>query len=431
MLKTSILTTSILFAISATAAQGQNTKIKSINLSDSLRIVGGTESIPHFRAYQASIQSSDGYHLCGGSIVAKNLILTAAHCLEGVDGESPNLQVRVGAHSLTDGSGQAIKVAKTYTNLEYPNLAKDIAILKLEQEITDSNAKVIQLADQAFFDANINNGTNLVVSGWGALTQGGHSPDKLMEVTVPYVSNDICNSSAAYDGQIQATEMCAGFQAGGKDSCQGDSGGPLVYQNNNHFVQVGVVSWGDGCAVENKYGVYGDVAKLRSWIDSAMAGNEVASGLVSDYGDDIYDENYSDNNTNHNQTNYFAIQESISYSLDEEQLELILDIPAGVNVLYIATKGGEGDVDITVERTEVNDNSTNLDDNWQNWDNSQAWHHWQNWGDIWNTENNLYSSENIGNNETLIIDQPQAGEWVISFSDYLEFSDVELTIFSH
>ena len=184
----------------------------------------------------------------------------------------------------------------------------------------------------------------MTVSGWGTLSSGGQSPDKLMEVDVPYVTNEICNSAEAYGGQVQDTEMCAGFKEGGKDSCQGDSGGPLVVPHNNGFVQVGVVSWGDGCAAKDKYGVYANVAALKGWIDSAMAGNEPASGANGGSGGDGGDGQYPDE-----EQTFLAFQEVVSYNLDEEAMEFVLEVPEGINVLYIATRGGEGDVDITAE----------------------------------------------------------------------------------
>ena len=147
MLKNSLVALAVLASTSAVAG----TTIKSVSNSDQIRIVGGEESTPHFRSYQVSVQDNSGYHFCGGSLVGEDLVLTAAHCLEDVDGENPNRQVRVGAHSLTDGSGQAIEVAKTYTNQDYPNLSKDVAILKLAEKATDKNVRVIQLADQSFF----------------------------------------------------------------------------------------------------------------------------------------------------------------------------------------------------------------------------------------------------------------------------------------
>ena len=263
----------------------------------------------------------------------------------------------------------------------------------------------------------ISAGTDLVVSGWGTLSYGGQAPEKLMEVTVPFVTNEVCNSSEAYGGQVQDTEMCAGFKEGGKDSCQGDSGGPLVFQRNGEFVQVGVVSWGDGCAAENKYGVYGDVAKLRTWIDSAMAGNEPASGMAGGSGGDGGDGGTGGDSGTGEET-YLAFQESVSYSVGEDKLELVLDVPEGINVIYIATKGGEGDVDITAERSETDDQSGGDDS-------------FDDWGDFWDTPVNFYASENMGNEEMIVIERPEAGEWVISLSDFADFSNVEFTFYAH
>jgi len=412
MLRKSLIALTVL--TSATSLAG--TTIKSINSATEIRIVGGDETKPYSRPYQVSVQSTSGSHFCGGSIIAENLILTAAHCMEGVDGNSPDMQVRVGAHSLTDGSGQVIKVATTYTHQEYPNLSKDVALLKLAEKITDKNAKAIALADDAFFQKNIKAGTSLVVSGWGTLASDGQMPDKLMEVTVPYVTNDECNSAEAYNGQVQATEMCGGLKVGGKDSCQGDSGGPLVVKNGNDFVQVGVVSWGEGCAVANKYGVYANVASLKSWIDNAAAGNETPSGLNGSEGG--VDENEGGNGSEEMaQESYFAFQETVSYQFDEEALALVLEIPEDINVLYIATRGGVGDIDINAELLSSGTEQENCEpENELYCDLSSI---------------DTYMSANEGNDEMIIIEFPMSGKWRISVSDINEYKDVELVIFAH
>ena len=398
MLKQSLLALAVISCSSAVAG----TTIQSLNFSDSIRIVGGTESTPHSRPYQVSVQSTSGSHFCGGSIIGEKLILTAAHCMEGVDGNSPNMQVRVGAHSLTDGSGEVIKVSKTYTNQEYPKLSKDVAILELDKKITDKNAKAIPLADESFFKTNLTADTLMTVSGWGTLTSGGQMPDKLMEVAVPYVNNAVCNEAQAYNGTVQDTEMCGGYKQGGKDSCQGDSGGPLVVTVNNKTVQVGVVSWGEGCAAANKYGVYANVAALKTWIDSAMAGNEPASGLAGGEGEP--DSGGPDNED----VTYFAIQETVSYKIDEEAMEFVLEIPEGTNMLYIATKAGEGEVDIAAELLSTEPNY-----------------------DLGSPSFDSYISENEGNNEMIMIPFPEAGEWRIALSSFAAFKDVELTVMAH
>jgi secreted trypsin-like serine protease len=254
----------IAIAFFTSASTFAGTTIKPINASETVRIVGGEESKPYSRPYQVSIQSTSGSHFCGGSIIGDDLILTAAHCLENVDGNNPDMQVRVGAHNLTDGSGQVIQVSTTYTHQEYPNLSKDVAVLELAGKVTDKNAQVIALADSTFFNAKVIAGTPMIVSGWRTLESGGQSPDKLQEVSIPYVTNEVCNQASAYNGQIQDTEICGGYAEGGKDSCQGDSGGLLVINDGKRLVQVGIVSWGEGCTEKDKYGIYANIASLRT-----------------------------------------------------------------------------------------------------------------------------------------------------------------------
>ena len=405
----------IAIAVFTSASTFAGTTIKSTSASETVRIVGGEETKPYSRPYQVSIQSTSGSHFCGGSIIGDDLILTAAHCMEDVDGNNPDMQIRVGAHSLTDGSGQVIQVATTYTHQEYPNLSKDVAVLKLAGKITDNNAQAIALADDAFFNANVTAGTSMIVSGWGTLESGGQSPDKLQEVSVPYVTNEVCNQASAYNGQIQDTEICGGYVEGGKDSCQGDSGGPLVVNDGNRLVQVGVVSWGEGCALADKYGVYANIASLRTWIDSAMEGNEEPSGMSGGQGGEPGGDTGGATDSD---VTFLAFQETISYSYDDEAMEFVLDVPEGINVLYIATNGGEGDVDITAELLENNDEGDTEDDGYfvfEEYDDSI----------------NYMVSAGDDNNETIIIERPISGEWKISLSNFAEYKDVEFTVFSH
>jgi trypsin len=105
-------------------------------------------------------------------------------------------------------------------------------------------------------------GTLAVCSGWGTLTSGGSLPIQLQAVEVFIISRAACNNAYAAYGGITENMICAGVPGGGKDACQGDSGGPLVVGNQ----QVGIVTWGVGCAEANYPGVYSNVATLRSFV---------------------------------------------------------------------------------------------------------------------------------------------------------------------
>lgn len=114
------------------------------------------------------------------------------------------------------------------------------------------------------------------VMGWGATTNQSGT-NRLREVNVPLATQSACERS--YPGQIYPEMLCAGYTQGGKDSCQGDSGGPLIMANSR--VQVGIVSWGDGCGVPGKFGVYANVAVLSDWIQNQINNSKNEPGTTN------------------------------------------------------------------------------------------------------------------------------------------------------
>ena len=129
--------------------------------------------------------------------------------------------------------------------------------------------KVIPRADASM---TVPVGQPLEVTGWGAMSEGGEGSRMLQKVEVPHVDTAVCDAEESYKGKITAGMLCAGYAKGAKDACQGDSGGPLVWHKAGagNFL-VGVVSWGEGCARESKYGVYTRVTAYADWIDQTMA----------------------------------------------------------------------------------------------------------------------------------------------------------------
>ncbi|XP_006878190.1 PREDICTED: cationic trypsin-3-like, partial [Chrysochloris asiatica] len=111
-------------------------------------------------------------------------------------------------------------------------------------------------------------GTQCLISGWGNTMSNGYNyPELLQCLTAPILTDSVCRN--AYPGQITDNMICLGYLEGGKDSCQGDSGGPVVC---NGELQ-GIVSWGYGCAMKGKPGVYTKVCNYVSWIQQTMASN--------------------------------------------------------------------------------------------------------------------------------------------------------------
>lgn len=112
-------------------------------------------------------------------------------------------------------------------------------------------------------------GRKLVVTGWGFKSETGSISRRLQVVKINLVQRASCKHIyIGCDIQIHQSMICAGFR--GKDACHGDSGGPLVLEENGSYEQVGVVSWGYGCARPNYPGVYSNVAFVREWIEGAL-----------------------------------------------------------------------------------------------------------------------------------------------------------------
>jgi hypothetical protein len=150
-------------------------------------------------------------------------------------------------------------------------MGNDVMLLKLEHPVNFTDAISPICLPVPF--TKIPGGRRCFSTGWGALEAGGSSPDVLMQVLLPIIDNEVCNQAGWYDGVIDDTMVCAGYQQGGRDTCQGDSGGPLVCYNDDAWVLYGVVSWGYGCAATNHPGLYGRVSPYLRWMNKKMADN--------------------------------------------------------------------------------------------------------------------------------------------------------------
>jgi len=186
---------------------------------------------------------------CGASLVARDIILSAAHCKTNRE-----TVVSIGQSRKEGNIGLGLErtITQMITHPKYDvySIDYDYMLMKLDQPIelddTFATSPFIQLNSDN--DVPRNN-QNLKVIGFGKLSQFDSNtdfPSRLQEVKVKAIPTDDCNGYSNYDGQVNnKTMFCAGTAAGGKDSCQGDSGGPMFYEKNpNVFVQVGIVSWG-------------------------------------------------------------------------------------------------------------------------------------------------------------------------------------------
>ena len=259
MLATKLLFVSLSLAGCTVLAPGDH-------LDDSLRgdprIVGGSDAPAGQFPHQISLQTSSGFHFCGGSVIASDWILTAAHC---VDGERPSaLRVESGIVRLSE-HGDKDTVAEIVVHPDYDPRTQDHDVALLRLSGSTSAPPVALVGPEAETDVAAP-GTWATVSGWGTLSSGGRSPDTLQFVDVPLISDADCQSAYPFE-DITEHMVCAGdLEDGGIDSCQGDSGGPLVVVDDGVYVQHGVVSWGYGCADADHPGVYARTSTHIDWI---------------------------------------------------------------------------------------------------------------------------------------------------------------------
>ena len=276
----------LLLAVGAAPAQDIN----------SPEIVGGQEADPGEWPWQvALVKKANGADLyngqfCGGTIVAADWVVTAAHCVEGRT--TAYFDVVAGIHNL--GTPNPNFQRRTISQIiKHPGwnpstFDNDIALLKLASPIAERNASggtlPIKYAKLVPDNVGALAGKNVTVTGWGnraANPPGGNDyPTKLHEVVVPVATNANCKMYYNEPGEITDNMLCAG--ATGKDSCQGDSGGPLVYNNGGTWQLAGVVSWGVGCANPDKnyLGVYARVSRYIGWINGYIAPPPVGNNKV-------------------------------------------------------------------------------------------------------------------------------------------------------
>ncbi len=210
---------------------------------------------------------------CGGTLIGRSSVLTAAHCVEGLPARP--LRVAVGRTKLNSQQGQLRRVSRISVHPRYDsrrNFGYDAAVLKLNKPV--SGVKPIRLSGrkQDFLE---NPGRRATVAGWGNTTvqppEGGNRvsyPDRMREVRVPLVADR--RGKAVYGKDYLPRIMVATY-APGRGVCWGDSGGPLFSRAGGAHWQVGITSFGAGCGAKGYPQVYTEVNAfaIKSFINRA------------------------------------------------------------------------------------------------------------------------------------------------------------------
>ncbi|GII24985.1 serine protease [Planosporangium mesophilum] len=200
---------------------------------------------------------------CDGALYTKQVVLTAAHCVNGT-GSNSSITVTAGVVDLQSSSATKVRSTYVYRAPGYPNNNDDWALIKLASPV---NLPTLPAATTSAY----NKGT-FTIMGWGATYEGGPQQRYLQKAQAPFVTDATCGS--AYGADFEGPKMlCAGYMStGGVDTCQGDSGGPMVQRDGaGNWIQVGIVSWGNGCARPGYPGVYTEVSTFASAISSAAS----------------------------------------------------------------------------------------------------------------------------------------------------------------
>lgn len=236
------------------------------------QIVNGENAKECEWSWQVGLWSSWGRKpFCGGMILSKDWILTAAHC---VSNGKPNFLVKAGDHDVrkTGKYEQSIQAKKVYVNPKYNSrtMVWDFALVELQSGFDMSSSCV---GPVCLPSSDVAPGTKCWITGWGTLKSGGSQPDVLQQAAVNIIDNAKCDSMYQPRAKITADMLCAQGNNGGKvtDACQGDSGGPLVCQGKGGAWELhGATSWGFGCASPQYPGVWARVTAAKSWIGGIM-----------------------------------------------------------------------------------------------------------------------------------------------------------------
>ncbi|XP_012283016.1 trypsin-3 [Orussus abietinus] len=245
------------------------------------RIVNGTKATLGQFPQQVSLRRRPlGNHFCGGSIVDKSWVLTAAHCMYSNKKPISEISIKVVAGQIRLNapapSSQNSTVDKIFIHPKYDDktLSNDVALLRLTSPFRLDNSTVKSIVLR---DTSVNQGTMCFVSGWGYRASNIQVvSNDLLYVVLPIVDRKTCGD-LIQGYYIPDGSICAGYKEGGKDACQGDSGGGMICDSR----LTGIVSGGIGCALPKTPGFYTEVYQYRKWIQSTMSKNsQAAAGKV-------------------------------------------------------------------------------------------------------------------------------------------------------
>lgn len=248
---------------SCTATRLKQPFTSKLILNPGSRIIGGEKAPDGSVPYQVSLQAF-GYHQCGGAIIHKRFVLSAAHCFQYKNAKDI---------SIVTGTNKFNKPGKTYyaenviihPMYNNPNADhNDIALVRLNDSIVwDAKTRPVKLPYK-----ELQNGDPVLLSGWGSTEAWGNTPVDLQKVMLSYLSHNDCESKLNKEPSFGVGHVCTSSKKG-QGACHGDSGGPIV---DKEGCLVAVVNWGYPCAL-GKPDVYASCYYFLDWITTEINKN--------------------------------------------------------------------------------------------------------------------------------------------------------------
>ncbi|XP_030855970.1 low-density lipoprotein receptor-related protein 5-like [Strongylocentrotus purpuratus] len=238
------------------------------------RVVGGQQSLPGSAPYMGRIwHKADRTFVCGATLLNQRWVITAAHCIVLYQLQFRDILLYFGDHdTLTSEDHQVIAEVDQiiqHEDFDEESFDKDIALIRLKQPFAEFTDYIRPICIPPAWLAKMLLQPDMMgrVTGWGQIAEGGPYPRYLTEVDLPVVKSKKCKDATTFE--VTRYMFCAGYASAEekKDACQGDSGGPFAMLHENRWYQLGIVSWGEGCARDSKYGYYTKILRLHSWID--------------------------------------------------------------------------------------------------------------------------------------------------------------------
>ncbi|XP_021201872.2 trypsin-4 isoform X2 [Bombyx mori] len=228
------------------------------------RVVGGAAMTPGEFPWLAALKR-DGKVICGATVVARDHLITATHCVHGI--EASRISVLIGEYDVNASNSGGFEVSHVVQHPDFNRYSYDydIAVLRLAEPIPDHLYRPACLPESQ--NDFLLEGVNAIVSGWGSTIEKGSTSNIPMKAQVQIWAQEECSAAGYGRKKVTPRMLCA--YAPDKDACTGDSGGPLLVAQP-HYTLVGIVSWGRGCARPGYPGVYARVDTLMPWLKAAL-----------------------------------------------------------------------------------------------------------------------------------------------------------------